>query len=104
MRDLLIILGVLLVLVLIISTLGGSVTAKNPEAFVSPLETITPLNTGLMPSDVGNIFSSLKKEDSHEGLMVDQESKTALPPPGFVESIPEHFEDTFSYAPVNNNS
>jgi hypothetical protein len=96
MRDLLIILGALLVLVLIISTLGGTVTAKNPEAFkqVNPLESVTPLNAGLMPTDISTIFTNLKKEESREELVVAEET---MPP-----HVPEHFEETFSYAPVSN--
>jgi hypothetical protein len=101
MRDLLIILGVLLVLVLVVSALGGSVTVKRPEAFISPLDTITPINAGLMPTDVNGIFASLKKDESREGLTVFQEAvESSRPIPGTMESIPEHFEDTYSYAPV----
>jgi hypothetical protein len=73
--------------------LGGSITPKKPEAFVSPLETITPLNAGLMPTDVNSIFANLKKEE--EGMTVSQEAL-----PAATESIPEHFEETYSYAPV----
>ena len=82
-------------LVLVVSALGGSVSAKGPEAFISPLDTITPINAGLMPTDVNNIFANLKKteEGMSMGAPVSQETLDA-------PSIPEHFEDTFSYAPV----